>query len=129
TPRHITVYGVFCWSFLGLLLEGAYVTFVCRLLGLPTLRLFLLCLTSLFLFSLLLLSVLLRFDNPWALGCVYLFWFLGTLCGMYLFPEFLAALLLHIPAVAWILADILLILVLNDRFSAYFYRRLCHADS
>ena len=48
---------------------------------------------------------------------------------MYLFPEFLAALLLHIPAVAWILADILLILVLNDRFSAYFYRRLCHADS
>lgn len=129
TPRHLTVYGVFCWSVLGLILEGTYAILLSRFLELPALRLTLLCLTALFLFSLLLLSVMLRFDSLWAVVVVCLLWFLGTLCGMCLFPEFLAALLLHIPVVAWILADVLLMLVLNDRFLAYFYRRLCYADS
>ena len=129
TQRHVTVYCVFCWSALGLILEGIYVILLSHSLGLPALRMVLLCFVSLFLFSLLLLSVMLRSDRLWGAAGVCLLWFLGTLCGMFLFPGVLAALLLHIPIVAWILALILLILVINDRVHAYFYRRLCYADS
>lgn len=127
TVRHLLACRMFYLSLVSALLNGVYILVLCERLALPALKLLCICFTALFLFSLLLLAVLLRFDSVASVLGLYALWIGGGAAGALLIPEQLAFLLTAIPVLAWLLVDGALVILLRDRFAAYINRRSCYA--
>ena len=101
--------------------------FLSAFLGLPGLPLLCVSLSSLFLYSLLQIQTVLSVRSNLTVCGVLAVWVFGSCVGSQLWPEIYWELLQAVPAVAWVLVDLLLALMFCNRYGIY-VRRVCYAE-
>ena len=127
TARHLIAFRVFCITCCSFAVVGLYALFLSAFLGLPGLPLLCVSLSSLFLYSLLQIQTGLSVRSNLTVCGVLAVWVFGSCVGSQLWPEFCWGLLQAVPAVAWVLVDLLLALMFCNRYGIY-VRRVCYAE-
>ena len=127
TARHLMAFRVFCVTCLSFGAVGFYTLFLGTILKLPSLPLLCVSLSSLFLYSLLQIQVVLSVRSNLAACGMLAAWVLGNCAASRLFSGFYWALLRAVPFAAWLLMDLLLGVLFCNRYSIYI-RRVCYAE-
>ena len=123
TSWHLLTFRMFVLSIVSFGINGAYVAVLCFRVDLSVVRMLCICFSSLFLFSLLSVAVLLRSDIPAAVGLTYLLWIGGSAGAFWMIPEVFGAILFTVPVGIWIAVDSVLLIALCSHFVAYVNRR------
>lgn len=127
TTRHLMAFRVFCFTCLSFGAVGFYTLFLGAILKLPSLPLLCVSLSSLFLYSLLQIQVVLSVRSNLAACGMLAAWAFGNCAASRLFPGFYWALLQAVPFGAWLLLDLLLAVLYCNRYIIYI-RRVCYAE-
>lgn len=128
TARHLMAFRVFCVTCLSFGAVGFYTLFLGAILKLPSLPLLCVSLSSLFLYSLLQIQAVLSLRSNLAACGMLAAWVFGNCAASRLFPGFYWALLQALPFGAWLLMDLLLVVLFCNRYDIYI-RRVCYAES
>lgn len=129
TVHHLLAYRMLVTSFASVLINGIYVTVLCYHLSLPIIAMVSISLSSLFLFSLLLILTVLHFNSLCSVISLSIGWLLVNALIGFLFQREYVAILHAVPVGVWIIVDLALFGIYLNRCTIYLNRRMTYANS
>lgn len=127
TVQHLLAYRMLVSSLTGTILNGIYVVILCSRVELPLITMLCISFSSLFVFAMLLIILLLRYDSVISIVMLYGFWIFGNIVLSTLWPKMFITVLYAIPVGMWIIIDIALLTFFLNRYSVYLNRRIRYA--
>ncbi len=128
TVHHLLAYRMLAASLASVVFNGIYVAVLCKHLSIPGITMVCISFSALFLFSLLLIMTVLRFQSLWAVIALNIGWLvLNTILGG-LEMEVYAIFLQAVPVGVWIVLDVVLVAAYMKCCGVYLNRRVSYAN-
>lgn len=128
TVHHLLAYRMLAASLASVVFNGVYVAVLCNRISIPSITMMCISLSALFLFSLLLIMTVLRFQSLWAVIALNAGWLVMNAILGGLEMEAYATFLQAVPVGVWIVLDVVLVAAFMKCCGVYLNRRMRYAN-